>query len=353
MRAVHVVGPAEVSDVRRPSGGNTYHRMVCTGLERLGWTVHEHLVDGAAERGSRSTLRDSLARALAGVPDGGVVLLDGLVAAPAAPLVAAHGRRLSLVLVVHLPHGIGGAGAELRTAERTVLEAAKVIVTTSRWTRDWLVATYAVDPSRLHVAAPGVMPAEPVVPSTDGNRLLCVGAVTPTKGQDILVEALAGVADLPWSCRCVGAVEIDPDFARRVVMRGTELGLGDRLTFTGVQSSDSVAAEYAAADLLILPSRMETYGMVVTEALARAVPVLAGAVGGVPEALGSAPDGRRPGLVVARVEAPSFTRALRDWLTDRDLRDHLSSAAAARRASLRSWSDTSGRISASLTRAAA
>ncbi|MGA8044743.1 MAG: glycosyltransferase family 4 protein [Dermatophilaceae bacterium] len=356
MSTVHVVGPAAVSDPWRPSGGNTYHRMVCAGLAQLGWTVHERLVDDAARPGQESVLRGSLAGTLDAIPDGEVVLLDGLVTATAAPVVAEHAERLSLALVVHLPHGLDGAGvagAGRRAAEQSVLDAAQVVVATSEWTRDWLVRTYAVEPSRVHVASPGVTPAEPAAPSGGGHRLLCVGAVTPTKGQDILVEALAAVADLAWSCRCVGSMDIEPDFAERVAARGRTLGLGTRLTFTGAQRSDAVAAEYAVADLLVVASRGETYGMVVTEALGRAVPVLAGAVGGIPEAMGALSDGRRPGLLVTAGDPASFARALRDWLSDDALREDLRSAAAARRVTLRDWSDTTRRISAALTGAAA
>ncbi|KAB7744266.1 glycosyltransferase [Nostocoides sp. F2B08] len=330
--------------------------MVCAGLERLGWAVHERLVEGSARAGTGATLRDSLAGALHGIPDGELVLLDGLLTARAAPVVAAHGGRLHLVLLVHLPHGLetaAGAGADLRAAERTVLDAVTTVVTTSRWTRDWLVETYAVDPSRIQVASPGVTSAEPAVPSASGHRLLCVGAITPTKGQDVLVEALAEDADLPWSGRCVGALDVEPGFVDRVLTRGVALGLGERLTFTGSAPPEAVAAEYADVDLLVVPSRFETYGMVITEALARAVPVLAAAVGGVPEALGTAPDGRRPGLLVTPAQPAAFASALREWLTDHDLRDDLRSAAAARRSTLRDWSDTSHTISTVLSRAAA
>ena len=356
MRTVHVVGPMEVSDPRRPSGGNTYHRMVCAGLTQLGWTVHERLVEGTAGAGQESVLRASLARALDGIPKGEVVLLDGIVTASAAPVVAAYAERLSMVLVVHLPHGLDGAGvagAGRRAAEQAVLDAAHVVVATSEWTRDWLVDTYAMQPSRVHVATPGVATASPGAPSVGGRRLLCVGAVTATKGQDILVEALADVADLAWSCRCVGSIDIEPDFAERVARRALGLGLGGRLTFAGALGSDAVAAEYALADLLVVASRRETYGMVVTEALARAVPVLAPVVGGIPEALGVLPDGRRPGLLVTAGEPASFARALRDWLSDDALRADLRSAATARRPTLRGWSDTTRRISAVLSEAAA
>jgi hypothetical protein len=67
---VHVIVPEGIDDPARPSGGNTYDRHVCRGLAALGWAVHEHTVSGAA----------ALAGAVRRIPDGAVVLLDGLIA---------------------------------------------------------------------------------------------------------------------------------------------------------------------------------------------------------------------------------------------------------------------------------
>src|SRR5204863_443994 len=78
------------------------------------------------------------------------------------------------------------------------------VVATSPWAARRLVAQHGLGAERVHVAAPGADRA-PLAPGTDGvTHLLCVGAVTATKGQDLLVEALATVADLPWSCDLVG-----------------------------------------------------------------------------------------------------------------------------------------------------
>ena len=66
----------------------------------------------------------------------------------------------------------------------------------------------------------------------------------------------------------------------------------------------------------MLPSRAETYGMVVTEALARGIPVLASDAGGLPETLGRDPDGRVPGLLVPPGDAAALAAALRGWLDD-------------------------------------
>jgi glycosyltransferase involved in cell wall biosynthesis len=115
--------------------------------------------------------------------------------------------------------------------------------------------------------------------------------------------------------------------------------------FVGTRTGAALDAAYADADLLVLPSRAETYGMVVTEALARGIPVLATAVDGVPEALGAAPDGSRPGMLVPPGDAEALAVALRRWLTDPGWRARLRESARGRRDTLRGWDDTVRRLS--------
>jgi len=169
-----------------------------------------------------------------------------------------------------------------------------------------------------------------------GPALLCVAAVSPRKGQDVLVEALRTVEDLDWSCTCVGSTA-----------RGVPAGPG-RVRFAGPRTGADLDAAYAAADLLVLPSRAETYGMVVTEALARGIPVLGTRVDGVPEALGAAPDGTVPGTLVPPGDPAALAAAIRAWLTDADLRRRWRAAARARRDTLPGWNDTAGRLAAVL-----
>ena len=355
MSTVHVVGPAEVSDPARPSGGNTYHRMMCTELAALGWTTRERLVElgPPAQQGAPTQTMGGL---LASIPDRSVVLLDGLVALPMPAVLVPEADRLRLVVVVHLPLGLdpgGGPDPERRAAEGAVLRAAAAVVTTSRWTRDWLLAAHPLEPSRVHVVTPGVQPADLARGSPAGGRLLCVGAVSATKGHDVLVDALAAVSDLDWACRCIGSVDVERDLARRVVDRARDLGLGERVVFTGPRVGAELEAEYAVADVLVAPSRIETYGLVVTEALARGVPVIGARVGGLPEAMGTTPDGHRPGVLVPPADAASLGAVLRGWLTDAAMREGLRAAARTRRATLGDWSDPARRLSAVLSVVAA
>ena len=351
---VHVVVPEGIDDPARPSGGNAYDRQVCRGLAALGWAVHEHGVPGAWPLPDAAD-RAALARAVRGIPDGAVVLLDGLIASAAPEALVPQARRLTQVVLVHMPLGHrppdDEAGA-VRAREQEVLAAAAAVVTTSAWARRRLAELYGLPRDRVYVAAPGVDAAGLAPGSAAGDALLCVAAVTPDKGHDVLLDALATAADLSWRCACVGSLDRDPAFADGVRRATRKKGLDDRVRFPGPRTGPALDRAYAAADLLVLASHAETYGMVVTEALARGLPVLAAEVGGVTEALGHGDDGTRPGLLVPPGDAAAFGAALRAWLGDAALRGRLRRAARERRASLRGWPETTSVLASVLAGAA-
>lgn len=340
--------PGDVDDATVPSGGNAYDRRVCHGLGAIGWRVHEILVPGSWPRPA-ARAREALARAITALPDGAVVLLDGLVACGVPDVLVPAARRLRLAALVHLPladeTGLAPAeAADLDGRERETLHAVHAVVATSRWAARRLVEHHALERTRVHVVAPGADPA-PVAPGTDGaSGLLCVASVTPRKGHDLLVESLARVADLTWSCTCVGPCGRDPEHVARLRRLIDQRGLADRVRLTGAWTGERLAAAYAAADLMVLSSRAETYGMVVTEALARGIPVLATSVGGVPDTLGRTPDGEVPGLLVPPADPAALADALRRWLSSDQLRHRLRLAAGRRRARLERWTETSARM---------
>jgi glycosyltransferase involved in cell wall biosynthesis len=150
--------------------------------------------------------------------------------------------------------------------------------------------------------------------------------------------------ELSWQCVCVGSLDRAPTFAEGLRRRSLDSSLGDRVCFAGPRTGPDLDRSYGAADLLVLASRAETYGMVVTEALARGLPVVAADVGGVPEALGNGADGTRPGLLVQPGDPAALAAALRAWLNNADLRARLRRAARERRESLSGWSTTTSVI---------
>lgn len=349
---VHFIVPAGIDDPLRPSGGNSYDRRVCRGLAAAGWAVHVYEVAGSWPRPD-GPAHAALADALSGIPDRALVLLDGLVASPAPEVLIPHARRLRLVVLVHMPLGEGTADEDVRKREAAVLSAATSVVTTSAWARRALLRLYDGLPvDRVQVAEPGVDSADLAPGTPTAGALLSVAAVVPGKGHDVLVGALSTLTGLRWQCLCVGSLERDPVFVERLRRRVVAGGMDGRVSFSGPQTGAELAASYGGADVLVLPSRAETYGMVVTEALARGLPVVAADVGGVREALGRGADCARPGMLVPPGDAVALGGALRAWLEDAELRRRLRRAARERRESLAGWSTTISAVAGAIAGAA-
>jgi glycosyltransferase involved in cell wall biosynthesis len=335
VREVHVVVPESIDDPTTPSGGNVYDRRVCDGLAQSGWSVHEHPVAGV----------DALPDALARVPDDAVVLVDGLLASAVPAVLVPAARRVRVVVLMHMPLGQPETGGALaREAECQVLSSCAAVLTTSEWTRGWLLDSYPLDGAQVHVAPPGTDAADLAPGTSSGGDLLCVAAVTPNKGHDVLVEALATLDGLDWRCLCVGPLDRDAGYVMKVRDLALDRGIADRVQLVGPHADVELDASYASADALVLATQVETYGMVVTEALAHGLPVIATCAGGLPEALGELPDGRKPGMLVPPGDPDALAKALRRWLTYDDLRRELRDAARVRSTSLTEWRTTTQKV---------
>ncbi len=347
---VHVVVPAGFDDPGRPSGGNIYDRRVCAGLAEAGWEVLVTTVAGAWPAPGPAARAD-LARVVSVIPDSETVLIDGLLASTSAAQLLPHTARIRTTVLLHMPLATAldtPRDASTESSERSVLRAAAGVIVTSEWTRRQVLTRYAVPAGRVHVARPGVDRVT-ASPRPVRGHLLCVGVLGPHKGQDLLVEALAGLADRDWHCALAGPLDRHPDFVEQLRARIASLGYGQRVMLSGVVTGAALSDAYATADLLVAPSRTETYGMTVTEALAHGLPVMAAAVGGLPEALGVAADGTRPGQLIPPGDPAALAAALGDWLDDEGHRRRLRAAARQRRPALCGWDQTTQEIANALT----
>ncbi len=346
MSDLYAVLPEGVDDPARPSGGNVYDRRVLRGQVARGRRVIELPVAGAWPRPDAGDL-ERLDALLATVPDGEVVLVDGLVASGSAAVVPHHAGRLRFVVLLHMPIGPD-------QGEEQVLASATAVVTTSTWSRERVRGWYGVPD--VTVALPGVDPVDAAPPhrsAAGGTAFLCVASVHPGKGHDLLLDALSALGDRAWTLTCVGSLDVDPEYVAQLQTQVYARSWERRVIFTGPLAGRSLAAAYGVADLLVLPSRSESYGMVVVEALSHGLPVVATSVGGVPEALGRAPVGAMPGMLVPPEDPDALSGALRAWLDDPGLRERLVRAASGRRPTLRRWSETDDDLDAVIDGAAA
>ena len=335
-------------DLATPTGGYAYDRRMIAELERLGWTVEVIDLGDGFPRPSSAARVSALTR-LTAVAQGRPIVIDGL-AFGVLPEAAAQLRlHHPLIAIVHHPlareSGLGPAeAAALLASEQMALRAADCIVTTSAATARGLIADYCVPADHIAVVPPGTDRAVAARPSTDGPvRLLAIGAIVPRKGYDVLIAALAMLADLPWSLVIAGDRGRDPAAARRLDDDIQRCGLEDRVCVLGAVSDERIAELYAAADLFVLASRFEGYGMVYSEAIMRGLPVVATTAGAISETV---PIGA--GVLVAPEDAVGLALALRRLIECRDERQRLAAGARAAAERLPTWQDSAKLFSRAL-----
>ena len=176
--------------------------------------------------------------------------------------------------------------------------------------------------------------------------MLCVASLVERKGYDVLIAALAHLKHLPWHLTCVGSHRLQPPTAAAIVEQVRANGLADRVSFAGELDQAALDAAYAAADIFVLPTRYEGYGMAVAEAVARGLPVVSSYTGAIPELVG--PDS---GLLLEPGNVGGWTYALGLLLSpDWDLRRQLAAGARARRDRLPRWPDAAAAMATALTR---
>ena len=284
--SLHLVVPGPLE---QRTGGYLYDARMAEGLRRRGWRVTVHSLRGRFPDADE-TARTGMTAALAGVPDGATVLVDGLALGGLPEPVAAERRRLRILALVHHPLSEEtGLPPEVRDrlagSERRALAATDGVIVTSRFTARGL-RRFGVDAGRVRVVEPGTDPAprESAGPVAGAPpRLLSVGAVVPRKGHDVLVRALARIAHLPWECDCAGSLERDPGHAARVLADVDLRGLADRVRFAGECDEAALAGLYAESAVFVLASHYEGYGMVLAEALAHGLPIVSTTGGAIPE----------------------------------------------------------------------
>ena len=320
-----------------PTGGYAYDRRLMTELRQLGWNVEcLDIGDGfpSPDEATRSAARSLLLK----IPDGEPIVVDGLALGVLPDVAAEVAGRHPLVGLVHHPLALEwGLSAEradvLRRSERAALAAVREVVVTSPATAKLVAADYAVTNERITVARPGNDPA----PRSRGSRegaphLLSVGAVVPRKGFDVLVAALATLAELPWRLTIAGDLTRDPNEATRLQACISEHNLSGRIAVLGAISSERLAALYDEADVFVLASHFEGYGMAYSEALSRGLPVIGTIAGAIPDTVPLT-----AGLLVAPGDVAELAGALREMIADKELRRRLSDGARASAEKLPTW----------------
>ena len=333
MTACHFLVPGSLD---RPTGGSRYDRRIIDGLRAAGLAVHVDELPGCFPDAD-AIARQAVAAALARIPDGQVVVIDGLVLGRLAAAVKPHAGRLRIHALVHHPladeTGVDPAQVqELIGDEARALDVASRVIATSAFTARRLNAL-GLHHGEVDVIPPGCTP-RPLATGRPGQPplLLCVASITPRKAQHHLIEALAGVVDRSWECQLIGSSELDPDYAAAVARQRDAQGLRDRVSINGAADEQRLDAAYRHADLFVLPSVYEGYGMVISEAIAYGLPVITTTGGALATTL--PPEA---GIAVPPDDPAALRDAIADLLDAHPRRRALARGARRARRQLNDW----------------
>lgn len=341
-------------DISLRTGGYIYDRRVMALLPQFGVRVR-HLALPAGYPLPTTDDLGATARAFAAIPKETVLLADGL-AYGAMPVDVISRASCPIVALVHHPLCLetgltAERRAELKASETAALRLSRHVIVTSGTTARRLTAGFAVPAGKISVAEPGTDPAPRAAGGTPGAaaasprtmRLLAVGSVVPRKGYDVLVKALAGLSHLDWELIIAGDRDRSPETTRGLEAQIRWCKVSQRVRLAGALGGDALGDLYAGADLVVMPSLYEGYGMVLGEALARGLPIVATTGGAAAETV---PDGAALKVPPGDVEA--LTAALRRAITDVELRRTLGDAAWAAGQKLPGWEDAARTIAAAI-----
>ena len=344
MRSVVLVVPGRLDT---PTGGSFYDRRMSEGLRQHGWSVEIRELDESFPYPSPAALEHA-ARVLADLQDGTRVLVDGLALGAMPEVIEHEAARLRIAALVHLPLGADismdrSSATRLEAAERRALSAAAVVIVTGAATLPML-ARYGIARDKIVVVEPGTTRA-PLARGSGGTplRLLSVATLNPGKGHEILLEALAVVPHRGWHLTCAGSMTRDPATVGRIRAAISRLGLEERVTLIGDLDATRLGECYDRADVFVLATLQETYGMAVAEALAHGLPVVSTTTGAIPDLVGA-----DAGLLAPPGNIEALVEALTRVIGDAGLRSRLTEGARRARGRLPSWEQAFGKMAAAL-----
>jgi glycosyltransferase involved in cell wall biosynthesis len=326
-------------DIRLATGGYAYDRRLLAEWQKSGVDASHLALPGSFPNPTDADMA-ATGHALLTADWNAVLLIDGL-AYGTFPEGAAAGLAGRVVALCHHPLGLEAGLSPQRTAELVARETAALryaahVVVTSPATKRLLIADFAVQPERITVAEPGTDSAARATASAAGTplKLLSVGSIVPRKGYDVLVTALAGLTHLPWTLDIIGAADRSPATTQALRQQITATGLENCISIRSGLSDAEVGAAYASADIFVLPSLFEGYGMALTEAWARGLPIICTTGGAAAE---TAPD--EVALKVAPGHAGDLGAAIAYLVSDNAARMARANAAWATAGTLPSWAD--------------
>jgi glycosyltransferase involved in cell wall biosynthesis len=337
-------------DLDTPTGGYAYDKRMIAELRELGWRP-EVLNLGEGFPRPSALIRAAAQARLADVPKGRPIVIDGLAFGVMPDAAEALSTTHPVIALVHHPLALETGvtedeAAALRESERGALSFTRAVIVNSPATARAL-NDYGVPAERITIAPPGTDRAPHMRPNTTSTlvSLLAVGSVVPRKGYDLLIEALAGLIDLPWHLTIVGDCGRDTATAARLRAEIERRRLTPRVTIAGAVAPERLSEFYATSDLFVLPSRYEGFGMAYAEAIAHGLPVIGTTAGAIPETVPPT-----AGVLVPPDDAAALAAALRRLIESPTERAQLGEGARLAAKYLPTWQDSAKVFSQAIER---
>ncbi len=333
-------------DIETPTGGYGYDRRLMAELPSFGVAV-THLPLPSSFPSPSAADCATVAKEFSKLPGDATVLFDGL-ALGALPEEVVKGIEQRIIALVHHPLALESGLPEdrrdaLKASETKALALVDQVVVVSEVSKRILQSDYGVAGDAITVAEPGTDPAQRATGTGTPMQLLCVGTVTPRKAYDVLIAALEPLKELDWRLSIAGAVDRDPAATAALKAQIAAADLVDKVTLTGVVVPATLDRFYESADIFVMPSLFEGYGMVLGEAMARGLPIVCTTGGAAVETV---PEGAA--IKVPPGDVESLTRALESTLNERKLRTKLSDASWEAGRKLPTWNETARRVAAAI-----
>jgi len=166
-------------------------------------------------------------------------------------------------------------------------------------------------------------------------NLLCVANIRKNKGQEYLIEALSILSEKKIKLTLVGHIK-DEVYYRRLLDKIKNMGLEGKVDFHGFLIENKLAEAYKNADIFVLPTLLEGFGMVLVEAMSHGLPIVASNVGGIPEII----DDGDNGLLVPAASPGELAKAIKKLIEDKDLRIRLGENAFKKYGQMPLWKES-------------
>ncbi|KZL25206.1 MULTISPECIES: glycosyltransferase family 4 protein [unclassified Pseudovibrio] len=332
-------------DLNTPTGGYRYDREIIRGLQKHGWNVSLISLEGTYPVPSDADKKLAL-EVIEEIEPSALIIVDGLVLGASSDLAQNIADRSSLIALVHHPlfleSGIAPELAKvLRAAETQALTFAKHVIVTSPSTQKTLISQMDVPAEKISIVLPGIdrpTVSESAPTSNDTlatPKLLCVGSLVPRKGQLHLVEALGQLKHLDWHLDLIGETRFDPEYASQVRSQIKKHDLTERIRVHGGIPKAELTGFYQSADLFVLPTYYEGYGMAFAEAMSFGLPIIASGEGAVASTVPPT-----AGFHVGAGDPLALGKAIKTLLQNKELRSQLSTGALAAARALPDWNDS-------------